>query len=210
MSEERIISDAMERGIAYLVHFTSVDNIESILENGLLTREYLENEDIEFDYNDEYRIDEVEDSVSLSITSPNYKMFYPIRCNNPEKEWVVFKLKAIDVLKLDCAFCYKNAASSEITNIPLEERCTYEAYLTLFDEEHTEYTREQMRLTRDEPTNPQAEILVLESIPVEYIEYAIFQDKSIYDKYKNLFDGTNIMAWYDREIYCGRHDYKFW
>ena len=210
MSQPRIIRDAIRRNINYLVHFTCVDNIESILYNGLLTRECLEDEEIEFDYNDEYRIDEIRDSVSLSITSPNYKMFYPIRLDNPEKEWVVFKLDAISVLQLDCAFCYTNAASSEIRHVPIELRRTYEAYSSLFGEEHTQYSREQLNLTDDEPTNPQAEILVLESIPVEFIKYALFQDKYTYDKYKDLFCESEVYPWYDRGIYYGRHDHRFW
>lgn len=210
MAQRRIIRDAMRRNINHLVHFTCADNIESILENGLLTRECLEYEEMEFDFNDEYRIDEVRDSVSLSVTSPNYKMFYPIRLTHPEKEWVVLKLDAIKVLQLDCAFCYTNAASSEINYIPIDQRRTYEAYLSLFDEEHTEYSRKQLNLSDDEPTNPQAEILVLESIPVEYIEYAFFQNKSVYDKYKHLFYGLQVYPWYDKGIYYGRHDYNFW
>lgn len=63
-----------------LYHFTHKDNLESILLTGLITRKKLKEQDIDYKYNDEYRWDALEDSISLSISHPNYRMFYKYRC----------------------------------------------------------------------------------------------------------------------------------
>ena len=65
-----------ERDIRWLMHFTRIENLESILENGLLPRNSFERLDIEPLTNDSLRLDGFLEAISLSIQSPNYKMFY--------------------------------------------------------------------------------------------------------------------------------------
>jgi hypothetical protein len=68
-----------ERDIETLVHFTRVENLSSILQNGLLSRKALETSGQQFLFNDPDRIDGHKEAICLSISFPNYKMFYPIR-----------------------------------------------------------------------------------------------------------------------------------
>ena len=68
-----------ERDIDELIHFTCVDNLESILSNGLLSLEDLYYNQIHYYYNDENRLEHKDNAICLSISFPNYKMFYKYR-----------------------------------------------------------------------------------------------------------------------------------
>lgn len=78
---ERIVT---ERNIRWLVHFTRIENLESILENGLLPRNNFEGLDVQPLTNDAFRLDGFLEATSLSIESPNYRMFWKCRCDAKE------------------------------------------------------------------------------------------------------------------------------
>lgn len=62
-----------QRNIRSLFHFTHSDNLTSILDNGLMSRSELDNENNEYNYNDEERIDGHPDAICLSVSYPNAK-----------------------------------------------------------------------------------------------------------------------------------------
>ena len=68
-----------ERGITTLIHFTRIENLQNILQEGLLGRSFLEERRQEFLFNDNDRADGHKEAVCLSISFPNYQMFYRIR-----------------------------------------------------------------------------------------------------------------------------------
>lgn len=208
--DRRIISDIIKREIEYLVHFTNTKNLESIFEYGLLCRDDLDDNEMLYEYNDYFRYDNVTQSISTSITSPNYKMFWSIRRENPDEDWAVLFIDAKAALNLKCAFCYINAASSQISTIDLDQRCTYEYYQKMFEENHPKYTRSTLNLSLNEPTNPQAEVLVLENIPANYIKMCLFENNHTYNNYKILCNNYGIISGYDKGVFYPRHDYKFW
>lgn len=208
--KEKIICEAEGRGIEYLVHFTDLSNLKSILSHGLLTRECLNKLKLDYNYNDEERIDGVENSISTSITSPNYKMFYPIRLKDASRDWAVLIINAEKVLKLECAFCKTNAASNSVRFLPIEYRKTHAAFNEMFSEIPSFYSRRQMELAEFEPTDPQAEVLVMENIPVSYIDFIIFGDYYTYSKIKSICDKANIVCGNDSGYFYARHDFSFW
>ncbi len=208
--KEKILDELKNRGIEYLVHFTNLNNLESIVTHELLTRECLNRLNIDYDYNDEERIDGIENSISTSITSPNYKMFYPLRLENPSSDWVILFINAEKALKLECAFCKTNAANNNVRFISVDDRKTYDAFKGMFSEIPFFYTREQMELADFETTDPQAEVLLLENIPVNYIDFVIFKDYNTYRKYKSICDNIDIICGNDMGYYYARHDYKYW
>ena len=91
------------REIRALVHFTPLDNLQSILANGLLPRVFLEHLQLEgllkFRYVDKSRHDG-KLRTCLSITHPNRLMFQDKRnCKwNAELTWVVLLVEALPVL----------------------------------------------------------------------------------------------------------------
>ena len=144
--KEQILISAKKRSIEHCVHFTNVLNLPSILSYGLLSKADLKYNWIDYNYNDDLRLDDLEEAISVSITSPNYKMFYQLRCNNPSKSWVVLVLDSMQILNLDCAFCYTNAANISVSSISLTERKTYSSFKSLFEEQENQATRHEMRL----------------------------------------------------------------
>ena len=207
-----IIQECEKRNITKLIHFTCLDNLESILTNGLLTRKYLNEHQIEYHYNDEKRLDDIQDSISLSITSPNYKMFYKIRSHHIDHSYIVLELDPSYVLELNCAFCYKNAASNEISSIPLKDRETKAAFIQLFKDRLDCPKREDLCLLDKEPTDPQAEILVLENIPVKAIKKVYFHTYATLNQYATLLDQYHIdyEQGKDSGFFRPRHDHSLW
>lgn len=209
-TKDTILEHAALRELDFCVHFTNVTNLPSILQLGLLPKDTLEEEWIEYNENDSTRLDGHTNSVSISFTSPNYKMFYKYRMQNRSKRWVVLILDAPTILSLDCAYCFTNAASKKITSIPLSQLKTFQAFDEMFQEIHPEYSRRHMRIESYEPTDPQAEILVFDEIPPTAIKYVIFQDDSSMKQYKPILEQLRIPYTCDSGPFGPRHDYSFW
>ena len=80
------------KDIDAIYHFTHKSNLSSILEYGILTRTNLNNMNLRYAFNDQMRLDGVLDSISLSFSHPNFKMFYKYRKQTSDDDWVVLKI----------------------------------------------------------------------------------------------------------------------
>lgn len=207
--KDKIILEAKRRGIEYVVHFTNVNNLENIFNYGLCPKDTLDYYRIRHQINDEYRFDKFTNSSSLSITSPNYKMFYRVRMENPNEKWAVILFDAYKIFELDCAFCRSNAASSSVTSIPINERKKATAFMDMFYEPEYD-SRSARNLSDCEPTDPQAEVLVFNSIPTDYIECVHFQYSSNYYQYKKLLDDYGVYGGASNSLFIPRRDYSYW
>lgn len=197
-----------DRKIEYVWHFTRVSNIDSILKNGLISRQELENTGMKSDFNDDLRLDLQKSAICCSLGHPNYKMFYMLRQENPDVKWVVLALKPSLLWEKDCAFSVSNAASSEITCIPIEQRKGVVALNKLFEEIEGKPTRAELKISTYCPTNPQAEILVYGHIEPDYIVGAITQDKATEMELKTKYADFDFL--YHRAIFSARRDYAYW
>ena len=74
------------KNIDAIYHFTHKSNLSSILEYGILTRTNLNNMKLRYEFNDQMRLDGVLDSISLSFSHPNFKMFYKYRKQTGEDD----------------------------------------------------------------------------------------------------------------------------
>ena len=166
------------KNIDAIYHFTHKSNLSSILEYGILTRTNLNNMNLRYAFNDQMRLDGVLDSISLSFSHPNFKMFYKYRKQTSDDDWVVLKIspsliygkeqqisnRIEDFNYLNKAvFCNTNAASNKMRNLSIEERMTCNAFLDMFE---SPIGRALPTYTYDN----QAEILYLGNIPVDFIE----------------------------------------
>ena len=123
---------AKAKEIKYLVHFARVENLPSIALYGLISRQLLVQNNLPHFYNDNLRLDNLPNTISLSVTFPNYKMFFKYRGSN---KWVVILLNAYKILeKFECIFNYTNAANHEIRDTDIEQRKGIAAfqYMLLF------------------------------------------------------------------------------
>lgn len=197
---------AAEREIPYLLHFTRLSNLESILTHGLVCRDRLDGMNIVGTVNDQHRIDDT-DAVCVSIGFPNYKMFYPCRCDHPDEEWVVIVIRASALWNLPCAFCTENAASARVTAIPLDQRTGLAAFRAMYDD-FDDKIRANLNLKIYMPTNPQAEVLMLEGIPLEYIAGVAVRSRVMKAQLEALHPGLKV--WSHDVFYSARSDYAHW
>lgn len=156
------------RGVQHLMHFTRIGNIPGILSHGLLSRQELASRGLAHTINDLYRYDQLP-AVCLSISFPNYKMFYGLRRDHSEEDWAILRLKPELLDTKRCVFSHANAARRELANIPTEQRMTLEALNKMFSDHDGMPARSSLNIPDCYPTNPQAEILVLDPIEPSYI-----------------------------------------
>jgi superfamily II DNA helicase RecQ len=140
------------RGVTELIHFTPAMNLPSILENGIITRNLLEQESTDFISTDEYRHDGKE-HINLSITNPNIRMFYAFR-KRMSCDFVVLTLDLSLLSEYNHSYKATNAASNQAMSCSVEE---------LFSGNRPEGFKDNWT------TDNQAEVLVDEIISPEYI-----------------------------------------
>lgn len=196
-----IIQKIKEQKIEKYVHFTNVQNLESILREGLIPVKNLQEKSIQYHFNDVDRLDNRLDASSLSITFPNYQMFYTYRKKNPNSQWVVISYDAKKVAKKDCAYFQYNAALHIYKNVKWETFISLSAFDLLF-------SGNREGLYSYETTNPQAEVMVREIIPTDYIDAIYFNDYFLYKFYEQKY--PNIKMIYDDYYFTPRRDYMKW
>jgi hypothetical protein len=138
------------RRIRGLVHFTPMQNLESILQFGLVPRRELEvlteQGVTSFTPTDQHRYDGKE-STCLSVCFPNAEMFFRKRCEQKSWQWVVLVLAPEDILSHpDTRFSVGNAARSGA-----ERLSGAEGFRRLYEDSPSYQKR---------PRNPQAEVRV--------------------------------------------------
>ena len=197
------------RNIDHLYHFTRAENLENILEFGLMPRDDLDLLSIPSSYNDDYRYDNCTNAVCTSIEFPNYRMFYSLRKKHPEIDWAVLWIDANVLFELKCAFCWTNAGDATMFSTPIEYRMGIQAFKGLFSNRPNYPQRESLGIPDYYPTNPQAEVLVFDTIPTEYIKYIYFEDSATHDKYADIIP-SNICSSWRSDIFGPRGDWDFW
>ena len=186
VGQDRIRSQAEAFGIPHLFHFTRCENLQSILRHGLLSVADCQAEDILAVHNDSLRLDAQPDGTSLSISFPNYRMFYKYRELDIAADWAVLKLSPRILWEKECAFYRYNAADSRMRNLPRENVTSSEAFRDMF--EATDARRKRWLRAHD-PTDPQAEVMVYEGIEAELIETVVFETKVSSERWKHVLGG---------------------
>lgn len=185
------IEEISKRKIEFLIHFTPTINLYSILEHGsLMSRSKLENLDIDqFDimdyvqFTDQRRYDDTR-FINLSISAPNSFLFSKFRERTIDDltiSWCVLKIDTKHIYDLNTQFAVTNAASSAarkqfgISGDLEKFRLLFKDILRL----NTSYgIRIQNResLKSHYTTDVQAEVLVMDSIPISSIMNICFED----------------------------------
>ena len=215
------------RGVTGLGHFTRLKNLESILRHGLLPRGTLDQMGAEYVANDELRLDRV-NGVCLSISFPNYKLFYRFRKKFSGEDWIIIVLSTEVIERKACVFNPSNAASGAMARIEEERRMQMDALQEMFYDRGVDYgdasagagrpmLREALGLPEEFTTDPQAEVVVIEPIEPELFGEVIFdcddtlRNRQILNEYSQRFG----LRWKDRLLprrsaFTYRHDYKYW
>ena len=172
-NEEGIKKIVDLRKIEFLLHFTSVDNLESILEKGILSRAEMEKQGIAAVKNDGLRLDYCPDGISCSVTLPNAGLLFKFQKENNRK-YVLLGIKPDVLWEKECYFCKENAASKKV--FLKSYYSTPEAFEGMFGDYDAEHTRKDLEnlymdgfIKNNMPTHNQAEVLVKQKIEPEYI-----------------------------------------
>lgn len=194
-----------ERDIRCLVHFTRERNLDSILDRGLVPRNILESQGYT-DFNDQYRRDGT-NAVCVSIGFPNYRMFYRIRQEDKDCDWVILVIDPSALWLLPCAFCVTNAATSIVTAIPLAKRKDLSSFQAMYAD-WGEKTRELLNINKHLPTNPQAEVLMLDGVPKEYIFCVLVANNAKQRELKTRYPSLDIRSY--PGYFSARTDFLHW
>jgi hypothetical protein len=204
-----------QRNVEYLVHFTRIENLENILATGLIGREDLREKRLQYISNDMYRLDYIPNSICLSLSFPNYKMFYSYRCQDPTADWVVLRLKPEILWKHKTLFCTRNAAEKEIAQQSREQRSGLKALEKMFENHEGFPCRELTQIPDHYSTNPQAEVLVLEHIDSKFIvDVIVDREEKINNQArfaKIINENSSKVKFYrGKDYFYPRTDHKHW
>lgn len=181
-----------QKQIPYLVHFTRVENLPSIMRHGLCPIRTMQEQQIAFRWNDEYRLDGHEDAISLSIGHPNEKLFYRWRRSAPAQSWVVLLIERSILWEVDAKFCPHNAADSRIVREgPMSWR-DLTSFEMMFAPQEGAASREEQCLRAFDPTDVQAEVLAFGTIAAEKITGVVFNDVQSLSRWRNELGARQI------------------
>jgi hypothetical protein len=197
--EESIRQIVNRRNITKIVHFTHVDNLASIFERGILPRKDLCDNNIQFVQNDVQRLDKRTYATSVSISFPNYKMFHKYKYGN-EQHYAVLEVDSSVLWENHCLFCHTNAASNPIRTQCDKQLASPESLEGMF-----EGGRRNVCLQSCDPTDPQAEVLVMGIIQSD----KIMQCNVSRNAFNNLCHLDNRVQW-DDHYFEPRCDWSDW
>lgn len=189
-----IRAEVERRGIPHLVHFTRCENLRSIFRHGLLSVSDCRAQGIHAVRNDMMRLDGKPEGISLSVTFPNYRMFYKYRQVEPTADWAVLLLSVSILWEKECAFFKYNAADARMRGLSREHSATALALREMF--ENSSAPRPPWLRPYD-PVDPQAEVMAYEAIEPDLIETVAFETKDAAEKWKSVLGGVDT-------IYAGR------
>lgn len=207
----KIKNEANIRNINQIVHFTTINYLDQILDEGIFSRNKLRKDKINsrnYLYTDPNDFGENSDWISTSISFPNYKMFYTKRMNKDHgqlkqaKGWVVIAMKSDILWKLDCRFSHTNAARSKY--FTSQSYSSYEKFLRMFEDSVLRSPNLQEKFT----TDTQAEVLVRDFILPEYIKEIFFEDNISANAFKESFN-PNFKVTVDKSYFYPREDIAY-
>lgn len=208
--EEQVAIQAIvaDRNIPYLVHFTRVENLPSILRNGLCPRGLLNGLNNEVTLiNDTVRADGKTGYNCLSISFPNCSMFWRCRIDeNGERDntdWAVLLISKRILSEKNCLFYPINAATNTVSGLPIHNFNNANALEAMFA-----YDRDHW-LENHDPTDVQAEVLVEGIIEPEYFGYCLFEKGELKNRYSSLFPDTKIQMMHHTAMFSNRKYARF-
>ena len=182
---EKIRSYALQIGLTRLIHYTPIENIPSIIENGILSVNQIRNRKLQHARNDAQRLDGLVDWISTSITHPNYAYLHAIRSREPNKRFAIIELNSNLLWTQDWIAFPTNAAATESKSLLLNNAKSLmgvSGLMNLFkcgesrDKSNPKrIERSTYNLPENEATDPQSEVMFLGEIPTTSIRKVHFE-----------------------------------
>ena len=193
------------RQIRFLFHFTRARNLRFILEEGLFSNDKLNAMGREV--LDPNRNDGRPDHVCLSISFPNYQMFFRYS-SGEQNEWVLLLLCPSLLWENECLFFPYNAAKRELKERPSTSFNNVAAFRDMFDQNIQGNTRSN-QIHCSYTTSPQAEVMVPRHVPVSKILEIHFYN-SLSPPNRQLLESNNFRYVISRDYFRPRSDFQLW
>ena len=191
---KKIKEEIEKRNIQFMIHFTNGNNVKSILQHGILSRNALNRLDLKYDYTDENRFDYERDYISTSITNPNEYMLNKAveerRISNPVLLFLDPSLMYDP--EIESIFYVTNAATRKMQNRSGKD---YESFIDMFCDNLLIELFDDARIhsrrykQANETTDIQAEVLIKDMIPVRFIKKLYYINEK---KYKYVVNGELV------------------
>ena len=105
---------------------------------------------------------------------------------------------------------YEVRLERNATSIPIINRMGVNAFNRLFDEIAGKPPRMQLELPYNCTTNPQAEVLVFNTIEPSNIFGVVFSSQIRANEYAHRYSNLNLQFVYDQNFFRPRKDFEYW
>jgi hypothetical protein len=165
-NELTAISEFLKRHqIKWVFHFTHFSNLVSIFQNGILSREKLTENDVQFTPTDSSRADGLLSGTSLSISFPNRWMLQR-KIESMGGNFAVIEISANALLNKRIVAFPSNAARREFERLVISEPSNFVGARGLSNLFLNNEVRKKNRLGPEMPTDMQSELMIFDSIEV--------------------------------------------
>ena len=208
----------IEKKIESLFHFTTEKNLLSILDNGIVPVNMHVSMNIYSEHNDHQRMDNKLDYSSISISFPNYKLFWNFREIYKNTNWGVLLISPDLLFSESNYFLFydKNAASGPNNLKSEKELNTFNSFKNMFgpykENKDKIVEREELDIPDNYTTNPQAEILVKGIISPSFIREVHFYEDVNNNETIHLYKKKHpeIIFSLNNYYFKPRKDWHFW
>ncbi len=208
-----------KRKIKHLIHFTRVENLESILQYGFVPRSMCKALDMQAICNDDQRLDGRIDCNSISVEFPNYRLLRGFQFRNQGAKWVIFKIdvEALFDISKEYGYYKTNAANSQFRSYECRYRSSVRDFEEMFCEDieynGTHIRRKDLNIPDKYTTDPQAEILISGIIEPKFIRRICFASFEDMQDYKNTCRTKKLESFdygVEPSLFGLRKDYTYW
>ena len=203
----KIIEYLDSRNVTSFLHFSPICNLDSILKNGICSRNYCDRLGIKYQHTDSTRYDDLKDFISLSISFPNYQMRYK-KEQEMEQRFIIIEIDPFIIKKFgvdERLFCDMNASTSKSNRADKTIGPNLKHLKSMFYSENI--IRKMRELPSHYTTDPQAEVLVKGPIPIEYFKKIHFDNSNDFSYYFNKYRSPLFVE--DRTYFTYREDYSY-
>lgn len=176
-----------EIGVQNLIHYTPVENLPSIFQNGILP------------LSADPAKPEIHNNCSLSVTSPDYRSLSMKKKKMPGSRFAILKIDPELLLYFEesnVAYYSSNASEPHYRASTFGcHRGIYSLQRMFADVVHCQLgtvLREDQVLTDTQTTHPEAEILIRGIVPAEYIRSVVVPDETDAEFLTNKPEGVSV------------------
>ena len=162
---EELINFLAKRSINRIYHFTHIDNLISILNYGLLSRDFMTRKQLPFVFTDDQRLDELQDTICCSLSIANYYMLNR-KIEQLGNYFVVLEFGSTALLFKKFACFPSNAARSDLKKLAKETPSNFVGAVGLAGMFLNREVRAEYNVPVSVPTDVQAELMFFEPIPL--------------------------------------------